>query len=369
MPKPIKKLIEKYESPDNEENEEDKEDIEELEPTVSSFKAIEKNKFPAETKKIKLDLKDRKLLTLLDENSRYSNSQLAKKVSLSKPAVEYRIQRLIKNNVIFSFYTIIDFTKLGYSQYKLYFKFQNTFLEDEQKIISYWFKDTNAIWIAQIRGHWDLAVSIIAKNNYEFGQILSRFMQKFSKFILQKDVLLTEYSPFYSRAHLAETTKKEFIYGIPSETVELDSVDKKILKELSNKARISIVELAEKTSLSRDIIMYRIKKLTKEGVIAQYKCYLNLENLNIKHYKVIFRMKNFSPAEEKRIQEYAARHRQSTQLLKLIGSYDLEIEFETQSEDELYSILNEIKQKFASIIRDFDIIRITKTYKLDFFPF
>ena len=46
--------------------------------------------------KIKLDLKDRKILALLDENSRYTNSQIAKKVQLSKPAVEYRIQRLIK---------------------------------------------------------------------------------------------------------------------------------------------------------------------------------------------------------------------------------------------------------------------------------
>ena len=36
---------------------------------------------------IALDLKDKKLLTALDENSRYSNSQIAKKVGLSKPAV------------------------------------------------------------------------------------------------------------------------------------------------------------------------------------------------------------------------------------------------------------------------------------------
>ena len=63
---------------------------------------------------IKLDLKDKKILTLLDENSRLSNSQIAKKVGLSKPAVEYRLQRFHKNNIIFSYYTVIDFTKLGY---------------------------------------------------------------------------------------------------------------------------------------------------------------------------------------------------------------------------------------------------------------
>jgi DNA-binding Lrp family transcriptional regulator len=57
-----------------------------------------------------------------------------------KPAVEYRLKRFEKNNLIFQYYTIIDFTKLGYSQYKIYFKFQDTTLEDEQKIINYWDK-------------------------------------------------------------------------------------------------------------------------------------------------------------------------------------------------------------------------------------
>jgi Lrp/AsnC family leucine-responsive transcriptional regulator len=65
---------------------------------------------------IKLDLKDKKILTLLDEDARLSNSQIAKKVGLSKPAVEYRLKRFEKNNLIFQYYTIIDFTKLDLSQ-------------------------------------------------------------------------------------------------------------------------------------------------------------------------------------------------------------------------------------------------------------
>jgi Lrp/AsnC family leucine-responsive transcriptional regulator len=224
---------------------------------------------------IKLDLKDKKILTLLDENARLSNSQIAKKVGLSKPAVEYRLKRFEKNNVIFEFYTVIDFTKLGYSQYKIYFKFQDTTLEDEQKIIDYWKKDKNSVWVAQIRGRWDLAISILAQSNFEFGKILSKFMNQFSRFILEKDVLLTEYSPIYAREYLTETKPSEFVYGVPSKIYELDEADKKILKELSKNARINIVDLAEKTGLTRDIINYRLKKLTKEKIIVQYRCYLN----------------------------------------------------------------------------------------------
>lgn len=318
---------------------------------------------------IKLDLKDKKILTLLDEDARLSNSQIAKKVGLSKPAVEYRLKRFEKNKLIFQYYTIIDFTKLGYSQYKIYFKFQDTTLEDEQKIINYWDKSNNSVWVAQIRGRWDLAVSIIATSNFEFGKVLSEFMNKFSKFILEKDVLLTEYSPIYSREYLTETKPSEFVYGVPSKIYELDDTDKKILKELSKNARINIVDLAEKIKLSRDIINYRLKKLTKEKIIFQYRCYLNLQNLGVNHYKIIFRTKNLDEQSEKEIKSYVTQHKKATQFLKLIGSWDLEIEFETENEDELYKILTEIRKRFSNVIRDFDILRITETYKYNYFPF
>jgi len=319
--------------------------------------------------KFKLDLKDKKILTLLDENSRYSNSQIAKKVGLSKPAVEYRLKRFEKNNIIFSYYAVINFTKLGYSQYKLYLKFQNTNLEDEQKIINYWKERKNVMWVAEIRGRWDLTVSILAKSNFEFGKILNAFMNKYSKFILEKDVLLTEYSPIYSREYLAETKPLEFVYGIPSKTYELGDTDEKILKVLAENARISIVELAEKLHLTRDIVNYRLKKLTKDKIIVQYRCYLNLQNIGINHYKIIFRTKNFDEQAEKQIKEYVQQHKKATQFLKLIGSWDLEIEFETENENELYKILTDIRKKFSNIIRDFDILRITENFKYNYFPF
>lgn len=318
---------------------------------------------------IKLDVKDKKILTLLDENARFNNSQIARKVGLSKPTVEYRLKRFEKNDIIFNHYTVIDFTKLGYSQYKIYFKFQNATLEDEKKISEYWIEDKNTVWAGQIRGRWDLAVSILARSNFEFGHILNKFMEKYYSFILEKDVLLTEYSPIYSREYLEKTPPREFVYGLPKETYELDETDKKILKELSNNARIPIIDLAEKTKLTRDIINYRMKKLTQDGVIVQHRTFLNLKRIGINYYKVIFRTKNFNKEHEAKIKAYVASHKKVTQFLKLIGSWDLEIEFETEDENELYEILTEIRKEFSDIIRDFDILRITETYKYNYFPF
>jgi DNA-binding Lrp family transcriptional regulator len=194
-------------------------------------------------------------------------------------------------------------------------------------------------------------------------------MSKYANFILEKDVLLTEYSPMYSREYLIGAKSHEFLYGVPGEVYELDEADKKILRILSKNARISVIGLAKKTGLTRDIINYRLKKLIKEKVIVQFRCYPNLKNIGINHYKIIFRTKNFDPESEKKIKTYVKQHKKATQFLKLIGSWDVEIEIETENEDELYNILTELRKEFSEIIRDFDILRITENYKYDFFPF
>ena len=167
----------------------------------------------------------------------------------------------------------------------------------------------------------------------------------------------------------AEFKKREFVYGIPSEIKELDEEDKKILKEISENARINIVDLAEKTKLTRDIVSYRLKKLIKEGIIAGFSFYPNLDKISLNLYKMILRIKNFDQESERQVKSFVSSHKKANQMLKLIGSWDLEIEFEIENEDELYKILNELRKRFSNIIRDYDILRITETYKLNFFPF
>ena len=99
-----------------------------------------------------------------------------------------------------------------------------------------------------------------------------------------------EYSPIYAREYLTETKPSKFVYGVPSEIYELDEIDEKIIKELSKNARINIVDLSKKTNLTRDIINYRLKKLTKEKIIVQYRCYLNLQNFLILFLRILVKV-------------------------------------------------------------------------------
>ena len=68
-----------------------------------------------------LDLKDRKILYELDINARQTDKEIAKKVGLSREAVRYRIDKLLKDGYINYFITILNSMKLGFEWYRTFF--------------------------------------------------------------------------------------------------------------------------------------------------------------------------------------------------------------------------------------------------------
>ena len=61
-----------------------------------------------------LDELDKNILQVLQKDARISNTELARRVSLSPPATHARVRRLEKDGLIQSYATIIDRQKAGY---------------------------------------------------------------------------------------------------------------------------------------------------------------------------------------------------------------------------------------------------------------
>lgn len=62
-----------------------------------------------------LDDKDKKILNILQENSRTPYIQIANELGISEATVRYRVKNLIDNGVINKFTTLVDSKKIGYA--------------------------------------------------------------------------------------------------------------------------------------------------------------------------------------------------------------------------------------------------------------
>ena len=88
-----------------------------------------------------VDLKDRKILFELEQDSRQSLSQIAKKVGLKKETVFHRMRSLEKRGIIKNYLTEINIYKLGFQFYPILIKFQNSTPQIEEDIFDYFKKN------------------------------------------------------------------------------------------------------------------------------------------------------------------------------------------------------------------------------------
>lgn len=72
-----------------------------------------------------------------------------------------------------------------------------------------------------------------------------------------------------------------------SESGVSDRIDWRILQELQNNARISIVELAERVGLSKTPCAERVRKLEARGVIQGYQAVIEPEAVSAAHIAMV----------------------------------------------------------------------------------
>src|SRR3989338_3719764 len=149
-----------------------------------------------------MDAIDKKILFFLDQNSRITNKQLAKKIRLSTQGLGYRLKILENQNVIKGYITIINPFSLGYQHYKIFMKLH--YISDliEKQIIDYLVENKYVRWVASTSGKYDMSFSILASSPTHFSEIYAAFEAKFSKYISEKNIAIALFSPGFSRGWL-----------------------------------------------------------------------------------------------------------------------------------------------------------------------
>ncbi len=69
--------------------------------------------------------------------------------------------------------------------------------------------------------------------------------------------------------------------------MQLDRIDRAILRELQDNARIPIVELAKRVNLTKTPCSERVRKLEQSGIIRRYRAELDPAALEAEHVVVV----------------------------------------------------------------------------------
>jgi DNA-binding Lrp family transcriptional regulator len=315
--------------------------------------------------KIKIDSIDRRIIYELDLNSRISDFKLAKKVNRSRSSVRYRINELIKNNIIKKFTLVTNFNKLGYQVYKIYL----TIGGDSKKIKefhSFLSKKKNLIWLGVAEGAWNLGITFFAKSHLDFYDIRNEILTNFGDLILSKKVGMVVNLFMSPKSFLIEDknyTAPLNVFGNVEYNV-LDLLDEEIIVELQNNSRISFVDLSKKLNSTVDIIKSRIKKLEDKNIILRYSIDINYSLLDYELYKTFIYFKIFSKETELKLFNYCNENPNIINYIHQIFDFDIAFEVVAENFKQYNLIIQNIKREFSD-----DILKIETSILSDYYAF
>lgn len=319
----------------------------------------------------KLDKKDMAILYQLELDARIPLSKIAKKVKLSKQVVKYRIDRLIKNNVIEKFVLMTNSPKLGYLAYKFYIQLQNITERQQNNLIKELNKHPYLMWIVTCDGKYDMIIAPIAKNNVHAHEIQNELLTKYKKYI--KTLLPLNYidARHQKRSYLIDEKRKDFqapFWGNEPENYKLDKYEIKILSILCQDARKPITEVAQEIGCSVDIVHNRLKKLTKDKVIQGSRIMINKSLLGYEYHKVLLNIRFDTDEEEKKFFTFLKNESNIIDVIRMMGTWNFELDIDVRNANEFHNIMMRLKNNFSKNIQNYESLLIFKEHKYDFFP-
>jgi len=308
-----------------------------------------------------IDNIDRRILFELDKNCRISDNQIAKLVGRSRESVGYRIKQLQRKGILQGFLTSINPSKYGYMFFKLYFQLANI-PKERERFFEYMKKLPGLYWVGINDGVWDTHATLYARNVKEFYKIKNQIYSEFRNLIIKRDTGVLVNVRQYKKKYLIENGDKipdyESYVMFSDDTIpnKIDELDRKILNTLLNNARIPLVDLAKQTGSTVDIVRNRMKKLQEKGIILQYRIAVDHSKLGYEFFKAFLYFNNLSEEDEKKLFEYAKGHPSIIYLIRQVSSWDVELELVCKSYEEFTSIMNDIRGRFATSLRNYESV-------------
>ena len=307
------------------------------------------------SKNIKIDAKDRKILTLLSKDARMPLTQMAKKVRLSRDSIDYRIKRLQEKGVILKFFPNLNYAKLGYYVFHVFFLLDEDDSEKQKRMIQGLKEHPNIVSVIEYSDKWDLEITLIARSLFEFDKIIMNIVGDFPQMIMEKDKLeiIRRYNSQFLPPLMDDKAKAEFNESIP-EREDIDETDVQILQELTKDCRMSTYKIGDKLGISSDTVRYRIKNLKEKGIIRNFTILSDLSQMNFHWYTFTMEMKTFDKGHEAMFEEFLNQNKNIIRSAKTLGGWDLLLYVVVNNPREFHKLVKKLKRLFSSIIRNYD---------------
>jgi len=321
-----------------------------------------------------LDRADRALLYALSLAPEASIAELAADTQLSRDQVAYRLMRFERDRVVVRYFPLIPLQRLGFSHYLFRFKLRSASKKRIEELVAFLVAQSAVTWVARIEGEFDIGVSLRCRSGEEVTQLVDSILEHHNTLILERSFAMYTRVGYFARDYLAGKKARKYVEP-PKATLHfspLDPINTFILKMFSENVRTrpsaiaeSLVERRIVSSITREAVAYRIKKLQSEGWLAGSWLVLSPTIEGIIYCKVEIVLEHVTTAELERFATFCRTHPRVVMFFRLIGQWDFEIDIEVESHAQAREFVMDLTEKNQNTVRDYTLLFISSLDKWD----
>src|SRR3989344_1337315 len=306
---------------------------------------------------MKLTEIDFKLLSYLYHNYRESVSKIAKETKLTREQVEYRLKKHQKEGLIKQFIPIFNYPKMGYEVIAtLFMKFdKNLSVGKKGKEFS---EDKNIISWGKVYGRYDVYLVAVFKNEKELNDFISRLLEDTEDPVVDYNVIKPYFAELYPLKMFKHKVKDYTLVESDFKIVKLDEKDKEILKSFSADGRVRLIDIANKTKISSELALYKIRRLKYEGIIIGNRIQFDMGKLGYFFTLVLINVRHFSESNKKKLRDFANNYEHANSLIFSLQKPNCILQLFHKDEKELRLSIEKIKGLFKDEYIDIDILPI-----------
>ena len=314
-----------------------------------------------------LSKKDLLILKELILDGRKSSSSISKEIDLGKEIVNYRIKRLIKENLILKFIPKINEKKAGYTEYVILLKLN---LDDEisrEKFIKENIGSKYLIWIVKSSKGWDVVIKIYCDS-------VENFKEKLQEILSNLKEKIARYYTIFSSEEIIENEKKILLKNLFNENlqiendfnilknkqnlIEIDEKDKSILNLLENDGRIQYSKISNILNISPDTVKYRIDKLKENGVIENFEPIVNFSKIGFLQYASIIKFSYLNNKNENLFLDLIKKTEIIIKAIKNLSNYEYFLVFVCEKKDEILKFKDSLEKNLKNDLIEFEYFLI-----------
>ena len=310
-----------------------------------------------------MDRLDKKILMVYGKNARISNAKLAKLVGSSREVITYRIQKMEKLGIIKNYSAYFMNRLLGIENYTLLIKLQNLEKNTEKKILD---KIKNIGYVKILfncRGDYDISLVLGAKSRLHLTKLYEDITKICGNHLREIDLEL-DIRPLKVETYNFLLDGFDFDFKKKWKSfVEIDNKDKEIIKVLSEKAKLSILDISKKVKLTPETASKRLNKMINDGAITSIQADIDYKKLGYDTYLVSLKINDYGFEKEGSFRELFTKNKNIVFARRVLGRWDLLLNIISKGHDDFLETMDKIRSYLGKDLVEYSFSLIREELK------